>query len=152
MRDFVVLVFLVGCIYAALKKPWLGVLSLAVFSYLNPHAYAWGFVRSLPVYYVLFLVVCFRTLTAKDKDRLPKDWRITVFILLWLYFAITSTQAYFPDIAWQRFWFVTKIYLESTQKLITQKFKSPFVINFSGDVTFFFIILNNNLKNMLVQR
>ncbi len=32
------------------------------------------------------------------------------------------------------------------------KIKSPFVINFSGDVTFFFIILNNNLKNMLVQR
>ncbi len=125
MRDFVVLVFLVGCIYAALKKPWLGVLSLAVFSYLNPHAYAWGFVRSLPVYYVLFLVVCFRTLTAKDKDRLPKDWRITVFILLWLYFAITSTQAYFPDIAWQRFWFVTKIYLPFyfTLVLINTRFK-----------------------------
>lgn len=125
MRDFVVLVFVVGCIYAALKKPWLGVLSLAVFSYLNPHAYAWGFVRSLPVYYVLFLVVCFRTLTAKDKDRLPKDWRITVFILLWLYFAITSTQAYFPDIAWQRFWFVTKIYLPFyfTLVLINTRFK-----------------------------
>ncbi len=125
MRDFVVLVFLVGCIYAALKKPWLGVLSLAVFSYLNPHAYAWGFVRSLPVYYVLFLVVCFRTLTAKDKDRLPKDWRITVFILLWLYFAITSTQAYSPDIAWQRFWFVTKIYLPFyfTLVLINTRFK-----------------------------
>ena len=125
MRDFVVLVFLVGCIYAALKKPWLGVLSLAVFSYLNPHAYAWGFVRSLPVYYVLFLVVCFRTLTAKDKDRLPKDWRITVFILLWLYFAITSTQAYFPDIAWQRFWLVTKIYLPFyfTLVLINTRFK-----------------------------
>lgn len=125
MRDFVVLVFVVGCIYAALKKPWLGVLSLAVFSYLNPHAYAWGFVRSLPVYYVLFLVVCFRTLTAKDKDRLPKDWRITVFILLWLYFAITSTQAYSPDIAWQRFWFVTKIYLPFyfTLVLINTRFK-----------------------------
>jgi probable O-glycosylation ligase (exosortase A-associated) len=125
MRDYVVLIFLTGCIYAALKKPWLGVLSLAVFSYLNPHAYAWGFVRSLPVYYVLFLVVAFRTFTAKDKDSIPKDWRITVFILLWIYFAITSTQAYFPDIAWQRFWFITKIYLPFffTLVLINTRFK-----------------------------
>ncbi len=125
MRDYVVLIFLAGCIYAALKKPWLGVLSLAVFSYLNPHAYAWGFVRSLPVYYVLFLVVAFRTFTAKDKDSIPKDWRITVFIILWIYFAITSTQAYFPDIAWQRFWLVTKIYLPFffTLVLINTRFK-----------------------------
>ena len=125
MRDYVVLIFLAVCIYAALKKPWLGVLSLAVFSYLNPHAYAWGFVRSLPVYYVLFLVVAFRTFTAKDKDSIPKDWRITVFILLWIYFAITSTQAYFPDIAWQRFWFITKIYLPFffTLVLINTRFK-----------------------------
>ena len=125
MRDYVVLIFLAGCIYAALKKPWLGVLSLAIFSYLNPHAYAWGFVRSLPVYYVLFLVVAFRTFTAKEKDSIPKDWRITVFILLWIYFAITSTQAYFPDIAWQRFWFVTKIYLPFffTLVLINTRFK-----------------------------
>jgi probable O-glycosylation ligase (exosortase A-associated) len=111
MRDYVVLIFLTGCIVAAIKKPWLGVLSLAVFSYLNPHAYAWGFVRTLPAYYVLFLVVLFRTFTAKDRQPLPKDWRIPVFILLWVYFAITSTFAYFPDVAWQRFWFVTKIYL-----------------------------------------
>jgi len=125
MRDYVVLIFLAGCIYAALKKPWLGVLSLAIFSYLNPHAYAWGFVRSLPVYYVLFLVVAFRTFTAKDKDSIPKDWRITVFIILWIYFAITSTQAYFPDIAWQRFWFITKIYLPFffTLVLINTRFK-----------------------------
>ncbi len=111
MRDIVVLIFLSGCIVAALKQPWWGVLSLAVFSYLNPHAYAWGFVRSLPVYYILFLVVAFRTFTTKDKQSLPKDWRITVFILLWLYFGITSTQAYMQDEVWQRYWSVTKIYL-----------------------------------------
>ena len=111
MRDYVVLIFLFVCIIAAWKKPWWGVLSLAIFSYLNPHAYAWGFVRSLPVYYVLFLVVAFRTFTCKDKQSLPKDWRIPVFVMLWIGFAISSTQAYFPDIAWQKFWVVTKIYL-----------------------------------------
>ena len=111
MRDIAVLIFLAGCIIAALKQPWWGVLSLAVFSYLNPHAYAWGFVRTLPVYYVLFLVVAFRTFGTKDKQAIPKDWRVWFFVMLWVYFAITSTQAYFPDVAWQKFWFVTKIYI-----------------------------------------
>ncbi|WP_431065190.1 putative O-glycosylation ligase, exosortase A system-associated [Methylotuvimicrobium sp.] len=111
MRDIVVLIFLICCIGAAIKKPWWGVLSLAVFSYLNPHAYAWGFVRTLPVYYILFLVVAFRTFTAKDKQPIPKEWRIIFFVLLWIYFLFTTTQAYFPDVAWQRFWFVTKIYI-----------------------------------------
>ena len=111
MRDFVVLIFLIACIIAAWKKPWWGVLSLAIFSYLNPHAYAWGFVRTLPVYYALFLVVALRAFTSKDKQSLPKDWRIYIFVMLWIGFAITSTQAYYPDIAWQKFWLVTKIYL-----------------------------------------
>jgi putative inorganic carbon (HCO3(-)) transporter len=111
MRDIVVLIFLTGCIVAALKKPWWGVLSLAIFSYLNPHAYAWGFVRSLPVYYVLFLVVSVSAFLTKDKQPLPRDWRIPVFLMLWFYYIISSWQAYLPDIAWSRFWVITKIYL-----------------------------------------
>ncbi len=125
MRDFVVLIFITGCIIAVLKKPWWGVLSLAIFSYLNPHAYAWGFVRSLPVYYVLFLAVAFRTLSAKDKQPIPKDWRIPTFVMLWVYFAFTSTQAYYTDIAWEKFWFVTKIYIPFyfTLVLINTRYK-----------------------------
>lgn len=111
MRDIVILIFLLCCIVAAIKRPWWGVLSLAVFSYLNPHAYAWGTLRSLPVYYVLFLVVALSTLTTRDKQPFPKDWRVISFVLLWLYFIFTSTQAYFSDIAWEHFWWVTKIYI-----------------------------------------
>jgi probable O-glycosylation ligase (exosortase A-associated) len=129
MRDTVVLIFLIVCIGAAIKKPWWGVLSLAVFSYLNPHAYAWGFVRTLPVYYVLFLVVAFRTFTTKDKQSIPKDWRVIFFVLLWFYFAFTSTQAYSP-LVWSEFWNVTKIYLPFifTLVLINTKEKLYYLI------------------------
>lgn len=112
MRDIAVLIFLICCIGAALKKPWWGVLSLAVFSYMNPHAYAWGFVRTMPVYYVLVLVVAFSTLITKDKQPIPKDWRVVFFVLLWLYFFFTSTQSPLPNsIVWDRFWLITKIYI-----------------------------------------
>lgn len=111
MRDIVVLFFLVSCIGAALYRPWFGALALAVFSYLNPHAYAWGFVRSLPAFQILFLVVAASTLMTKDRQPLPKDWRIPTFFLLWFYFFLTSTQAYFPSIAFDKFWFVSKIFI-----------------------------------------
>lgn len=111
MRDIVVLLFLTGCIVAAIRTPWHGVLSLAIFSYMNPHAFAWGFVRTLPAYMILFIVVAISTIFTKDKQPIPKDWRILFFFLLWFYFLITTTQAYFPDLAWQRFLFISKIYI-----------------------------------------
>ncbi len=118
MRDIVVLLFLTGCIGGALYRPWLGVLSLAIFSYLNPHAFAWGAVRSLPAFQILFLIVVLSTLLSKDRQPLPKDWRIPVFFSLWFYFAFTSTQAYFPALAWEKFWFVSKVFLPTLFTLV----------------------------------
>ncbi len=111
IRDFVVLIFTLACIGLALRKAWWGVLALAIFSYLNPHAYAWGPVRTLPLYQVLFIVVALKTLAEQDKQPIPKDWRVTAFVLLWLYFFLTTTQALVPTEAWDKFWFVTKVYL-----------------------------------------
>ena len=111
MRDIAVLIFLAACIIASLRCAWHGVLALAIFSYLNPHSYAWGFVRSLPAFQILFLTVVLTALMAKDRQPIPKDWRIPVFLTLWLYFFFTTTQAYFPTLAWEKFWFVTKIFL-----------------------------------------
>jgi len=111
MRDIVVLIFLAACIIASLRCAWHGVLALAIFSYLNPHSYAWGFVKSLPAFQILFLAVVLATLVSKERQSIPKDWRIPIFITLWLYFFFTTTQAYFPTLAWEKFWFVTKIFL-----------------------------------------
>ncbi|MEZ0174983.1 MAG: putative O-glycosylation ligase, exosortase A system-associated [Candidatus Reddybacter sp.] len=111
MRDIAVLIFLTACIIASIRCAWHGVLALAIFSYLNPHAYAWGFVRSLPAFQILFLVVVLSTIMSKERQPIPKDWRIPVFITLWLYFLLTTTQAYFPALAWEKFWFVTKIFI-----------------------------------------
>ena len=111
MRDIVVLIFTLICIGMAFYKPWYGVLVLAIFSYLNPHAFAWGPVRTLPLFQILFLVVTLSALTTKDRQALPKDWRIPMFFLLWLYFLLTTTQAYYPALAWERLWVVSKIFI-----------------------------------------
>lgn len=111
LRDLAVLLFTLFVIALAMRKAWYGVLALAVFSYLNPHAYAWGFVRTLPLFEILFLVVAFMTLFTRDRQPLPKDWRIPAFFLLWVYFIFTTTQAYYPELAWEKLIFVSKIFL-----------------------------------------
>ena len=111
MRDIAVFAFLVGCIGATIWRPWLGVLSLAVFSYLNPHTYAWGFIRYYPVYQILVLVVLIATLATKDRQPIPRDWRIYVFYILWFYFLLTTLNAMVPGAAWPKLIEVSKIYL-----------------------------------------
>ena len=111
MRDLVVLAFLVGGIGVTLWRPWLGVLALAVFSYLNPHAYAWGFMVRFPAYQVLFFAVLLSLLTTKDRQPMPHDWRITAFFMLWLYFLLTTFNAIVPGAAWPKLIEVSKIYL-----------------------------------------
>lgn len=111
MRDIAVISFLIGCVFITLKRPWLGVLALSVFAYMNPHAYAWGFARSIPAFQILFIVVAIAFLLDKEKKTIPKDWRIPVFFILWFYFFITTTTAMVPVYAWPKLLEVTKIYL-----------------------------------------
>jgi len=111
MRDIAVLAFLVGCIGITLWRPWLGVICLAVFSYLNPHEYAWGFITTFPVYLVMFIVAFLAMLTSRDRQAIPRDWRITVFYMLWFYFLLTTLNAVVPWAAWPKLIEVSKIYL-----------------------------------------
>ncbi|WP_297529683.1 putative O-glycosylation ligase, exosortase A system-associated [Thiohalobacter sp.] len=112
MRDVAVLLFLVGCIIAAFRRPWLGVLGLAVFSYMNPHSYTWGFMRQFPAYQTLFIaVVAAFLVNGRDRQPLPRDWRIPAFFILWAYFLITTLNALVPKFAWLKLIEVSKIYL-----------------------------------------
>ena len=111
MRDIAVLIFLIGCVVAALRQPWVGVLALAIFSYMNPHSFTWGFMRTMPVYEILFIAVALAFFTTNDRQPLPKDWRVPVFFLLWAYFFLTTLTALVPQYAWPKLEEVSKIYL-----------------------------------------
>ena len=112
MRDIAVIVFLLGCIALALRTPWHGVIALSVFGYLNPHTYAWGFSRTLPSYTILFVAVAISFLiNGKDRQPLPRDWRIPTFYLLWGWFLVTTLDAVVPAVAWPKLIEVSKIYL-----------------------------------------
>lgn len=111
MRDLIVLLFFTYLIISSIKNPWHCVLGLAIFSYMNPHSYAWGFVRTLPLYFILFLISFILYLKENNKQSIFFDWRVKAFIALWLYFILTTLFAMVPGAAYQKLISVTKIYL-----------------------------------------
>jgi probable O-glycosylation ligase (exosortase A-associated) len=78
-------------------RPWYGVLVLAILGYLNPHRYAWGFVRDIPIYFVVFSATAVGILI-NEKERQPFPWtRETIlFVLLLIWFTVTTLLT--PDV------------------------------------------------------
>lgn len=113
MRDFALLLILFALAWAALARPWVGVIALAVVGFLHPQGYATGFMRDFPAYLVLFGVVCAALVKAvafdKLRPRLPRDWLLAVLALLWGWFAVTSAMSINPWAAWPKLWQVMKI-------------------------------------------
>ncbi len=113
MRDLVVLFLTVGGSFVGLARPWLGVLVLAMFAYLNPHRYAWGFSTTMPVYFIVFLATMLG-LVFNGRDRQPFPWtRETVlFITLLGWFTLTTYwNPDYPDAAKEQWLKVMKIYI-----------------------------------------
>lgn len=128
MRDLAVIGILAALLLAALRRPWLGALVLAVAAYLQPAIYATGSIRGFPVYTVLSCGVALAVLLHRNEWQWPPyDWRLTVLLLLWGYFLFTTWYAaVYPPAAWRKFWGVsivlaslvlTLVLIDSREKL-----------------------------------
>lgn len=111
MRDLAIVGFTALCCLVMLWRPWYSVLVLALYSYMSPHRYAWGFAETMPVYMIVFCVGAVAFLRETQKQRLPQDWRIGVFYLLWFWFAVTTLDSLLPNTALTKLIDVSKVYL-----------------------------------------
>lgn len=113
MRDLAVVLFMIGAAVYALYKPWTGVLSLAVLSYLNPHRYAFGFSMSMPVYLVVFSATMIGIFfNGRDRQPFPFTRETFLFLALIGWFTVTTFfGADFPEDARQQWIKVIKVYL-----------------------------------------
>lgn len=113
MRDLIVLFLTMGGAAAGFMRPWLGVLALAVFAYLNPHRYAWGFSTTMPVYFIVFAGTM-AGLFVNGNDRQPFPWtrETKLFIILLAWFTFTTFWGPdFPGAAREQWAKVMKIYV-----------------------------------------
>jgi len=112
MRDILVALLTVCSAFIGLTRPWIGVLALAVFAYLNPHRYAWGYSRSLPVYLVVFLSTFLGLLRERDRQPFPWMRETILFVMLLAYFTFTTVwNPDFSEPARQQWVKVMKIYI-----------------------------------------
>ena len=119
MRDLAILLIIFGMAWVAWLRPWLGVLVLLVLDTLSPQGFANGFMQDAPVYSFMFGVVLLATAYhfASERSRIDwrgwrwewvREWRIWVFLLLWLDFLLTTWYAKDPWAAWPQFVVVSK--------------------------------------------
>ncbi len=118
MRGALVFLVILGSLPATLTQPWIGVLVYSWISYMNPHKYAWGPVRSFPVALVVAGVTLIGMLSTKDRSRLTKDPATVLMILLWVLFVVTTVFAFNQEQAWTQLNKVSKIFLMTFVTLI----------------------------------
>jgi putative inorganic carbon (HCO3(-)) transporter len=103
MRDLSILVMLLTLAWLAWRKPWTGVVGLALLGAMHPQSYGGEWAMRLPVYKVLFVVTClaaaleFRRL--RQWPTLRFDWRLVVLGLLFADFVLSTWYAMLPDTA-----------------------------------------------------
>lgn len=132
MRDLLVLFITGGSVYYGFRRPWIGVLCLALFSYLNPHRFAWGFSRSIPVYLIIFLAVAAGMIfNGRDRQQFPWTRETLLIFILFLWFVLTTSLS--PDIpyaAQDQLTKLFKIYLGilPTFWMINNKYKLKWLV------------------------
>lgn len=103
MRDMALFVMMLALVWMAWRKPWIGVVGLALLGAMHPQSYGGEWMSRFPVYRVLFLVTCVAVVVdywrTKRYPRLFWDWRLAVLGLLFAYFALTTQFALLPDTA-----------------------------------------------------
>ncbi len=133
MRGTVVLLIILGSLPVSLLQPWIGVLVFSWISYMNPHKYAWGFVRSFPVAMVVALVTLVGMLATKDKSRLPKDPATLLMLGLWVLFAISTVFAFNQEYAWPQ--------LNKVSKILLMTFVSIILINSPSKLRYLLLVI-----------
>lgn len=111
MRDILLTVIICGLLPLALVRPAVGAYLWAWVSIMNPHMLTYGFARSVPFAMVIAVVTLLGFVFTRDKKPLPINGGTTLLLLLIVWMTITSVFALgAPDIVWDRWLFVMKIF------------------------------------------
>lgn len=100
MRDILITVLVFGCLPFILRRPFFGVIVWTWLGLMNPHRLAWGFSLNFPFALIVFATTVFAYGISSEPKKIPVSREIALLgiFVLWMFF--TTTQAWFPDLAW----------------------------------------------------
>ena len=99
MRDIILTAFIFGLIPFVLIRPYIGLMSWAWLSYMNPHRLTWGFAYTLPFVQVTAIATLLGLIFTKDRQALPITFTTIVWIIFVLWMCVTTLFAIYPDAA-----------------------------------------------------
>lgn len=123
MRDIALALIIFGLLPFILSRPVWGVYLSAWLGYMNAHRLCYGFMLSFPVVMVVALTTMVAMLASKEKKQMIWSREIIVLLLFVAWMGITTTQAFFFDLAWEQYDKVVKIQILTlmTIMLLTSK-------------------------------
>jgi probable O-glycosylation ligase (exosortase A-associated) len=103
--------FVFAMLPICLAYPWIGMLMWAWLGYMTPHRLTWHF--SSQMHFAVLVAVATLVGLLFTKDRKPIPWVRETYLLsaLWLLFTLSTVVALYPDHAWPRWYFISKILL-----------------------------------------
>lgn len=111
MRSLAVLAILFGSTPLMLFMPHLGILAWTWVSYMNPHRLTWGVAQTFPVAEIVAIPTLIGWFLSREAKEIPKHPLIYLLIVYLAWVTITSTHAYLPEMAWDKWEKFLKIIL-----------------------------------------
>jgi probable O-glycosylation ligase (exosortase A-associated) len=124
LRDIALLAIVGVLVPVSLLRPWIGVLAWSWLGYMNPHKLSWHLAH-LPLAQVIAIATLLGLLFARDRRPIPWTREMIILVILALYFTVTTTFSWYPEISFPILWQVLKIFLFSfvTAMMIYGRFR-----------------------------
>ncbi|OIP07853.1 MAG: putative O-glycosylation ligase, exosortase A system-associated, partial [Betaproteobacteria bacterium CG2_30_68_42] len=90
---------------------WIGILVWTWLGFMNPHRLAWGFSTTLPFAMIVAVTTMVAILFSREPKKLVWEREMLLMLVFLLWMVVTSFAAFFPELAWQQFEKVAKIFL-----------------------------------------
>ncbi len=125
MRDIVLAIIVFGLLPYILSRPSWGVYLSAWLGYMNAHRLCYGFMYTFPVVQTVAIVTLIGMLLSKEKIRMVWSREVIVLLIMLAWMGVTTSQAFFFDLAWEQYIKVIKIQVLTfmTLLLITSREK-----------------------------
>jgi putative inorganic carbon (hco3(-)) transporter len=103
--------FVLAMLPVCLARPWIGMLMWAWLGYMNPHRLTWTFSNTVPYASMVAIPTLVGLLFTKDRKPIPWIRETWLLSALWVVFTMSTLFALYPNLAWDKWYFVSKILL-----------------------------------------